>query len=257
MTGLPRTYRPGQRDREVWFPAIVRPGMPPVAWPADPDDLAYGAPVNRANDVMRVAMPHYASGGFDEYGWLDFSSDRATLSLRRNGTPVGETTRPFTQFTVPGPAATYELRLDVARDRDDAPAWWTTSTSTSTTWTFRSGRPANGAAEVLPLLQVGYELDTDLRNAVPVWLPHRLVLRPGYQPGATARGPIQVRAEISHDDGRSWRRLDGWRGHDGAVTVFVWPGPRSAQFATLRVSAWDSAGNRVDQTITRAWRLSR
>src|SRR6266511_4291306 len=126
--------------------------MPPVAWPASPADLAYGTPANRANDVIRVAMPQYATGGFDEYGWLDYSSDRGLLTLRRDGVPVGSSTLPSIQFTVPGAAATYQLTLDVARDRDDAPSWWTTSTATSTTWTFRSTRPAG--PEVLPLIQV-------------------------------------------------------------------------------------------------------
>lgn len=251
MTGSARSYRPGERARETWFPAIVRPGMPPVAWPADASDLAYGTPANRANDVLRVAMPQYANGAFDEYGWLDYSSDRALLSLRRNGELVGTSTLPANQFTVPGPAATYQLTLDVARDRDDAPSWWTTSTATSTTWTFRSSRAAK--PEVLPLIQVGYDLDTDLRNAAT---GNRLVLHPGYQPGATARGPIDLRAEISYDDGKSWQRLDGWRGHDGATTVWLRQPPRGAAFASVRVNAWDGAGNRLEQTITRAWRVS-
>jgi subtilisin family serine protease len=246
MTGVPRAYRPDERTREEWFPAIVRPGMPPVAWPASPSDLAYGTPVNRANDVIRVAMPHYASGDFEQYGWLDASpnsgSDRGRLALYRNGTLVAETTRPFDQFTVPPGAATYRLTLDVARDRGDAPSWWTTSTATSTAWTFRSER-----TEVLPLLQIGYDLDPNGRT---------LVLRPGHQPGATARGPIELRAEISFDDAKTWRHLDGHRSTDGSVTVRPPRPPRGAEFATLRITAWDRAGNRIDQTIHRAWRLS-
>jgi subtilisin family serine protease len=251
MSGQPRTYRPGERGREVWFGAIVRPGMPAVAWPATASDLAYGTPVNRANDVIRVAMPHYATGDFGEYGWLDFSSDRAVLSLRRDGKPIGATTLPFTQFTVPGGAATYQLSLDVARDLDDAPSWWTTSTATQTTWTFRSARPAG--PEVLPLLQIGYDLDTNLHNEAT---GRTLTLRPGYQPGAGARGPLEVRAELSYDDGKTWRRLDGRRGHNGATTVELPRPPRGAGFASLRVSAWDRDGNRLDQTINRAWKVA-
>src|SRR5207244_1188334 len=114
-----------------------------------------------------------------------------------------------------------------------------------------------GRSEVLPLLQVGYDLRTDLHNAVSAWLPYRLVLRPGYQPGATPRGPIDLRAEISYDDGKTWQPLRTWRGDDDVQSAWVFGTPRGAQFATLRVSAWDNSGNRIDQTITRAWRLSR
>ncbi len=244
MSGLPRVYAAGERAREVWFPALMRPAVPLVA-----PQYPLGAPVNRANDVIRVAIPQFATGTADQYGWTDSGSDTTHLALTRGDTVVEETDLPTAQFTVPGDAATYRLTLDVTRDQP----WWTTSTATRSAWTFRSGRPAG--VEVLPMIQMGYELATDLRNTVAAAKPYTLVLRPGYQPGATPRGPIAVIAEVSYDDGATWRRMPGRRDANGSYTVTAPAAPRDG-FASIRVTAWDAAGNRLDQTINRAWRVS-
>ncbi|MEJ3745777.1 S8 family serine peptidase [Actinomycetes bacterium KLBMP 9797] len=251
MHGLSRAYRAGERAREVWFGAVVRPALPDT-----PANYAYGAPVNRAHDAIRVAIPHYADGAVDRYGWLDYRSDAARLMLRRGDTEVGTTTLPYAQFTVPGGDARYRLTLDVTRDRfADGREWWTTSTATSTTWTFRSGRPRGDRVDVLPLLQIGYTVDTDLTNAVRAGAAYPLILDLGHQPGADRGGRIAADVRVSYDDGASWRRVPTAGGR--RVTATVPAAPRGAQFATIRVIATDAAGNRIDQTITRAWRVSR
>lgn len=247
MTNVGRTYRGGERAREVWFPAIVRPGLP-----ATTADLAYGAPANRANDAIRVAIPHYADGSASTYGWPSYSSDQVHLALHRNGAPVGATSLPNLQLTVPPDAATYALHMSVKRTAD----WWTTSTATESTWTFRSARPAPGVTEVLPLLQLEYMLGTDLRNTVTAKHRYPLVVRSGYQPGVRGRGPIAVRMEISYDDGGHWTRVDG-HGFSG-LQVFMLPAaPHGAAFASIRATATDARGNRLDQTIQRAWKVGR
>jgi hypothetical protein len=247
MTNVARTYRGGERAREVWFPAIVRPALPAT----DPEP-AYGAPANRANDAIRVAIPHYADGSASTYGWPDYGTDEVRLSLERNGVAVGATTLPTLQLTVPPDAATYALHLSVQRTAD----WWTTSTATESTWTFRSARPAAGATDVLPLLQLDYMLGTDLRNTVTAQGRYPLVVRSGYQPGARGRGPVTVRMELSYDDGRHWTRVDG---HGfGGLQVFMMPAaPSGAAFASIRATATDTRGNRLDQTVQRAWKVGR
>ncbi|NUT36550.1 MAG: hypothetical protein HOV79_26140, partial [Hamadaea sp.] len=238
MSGLPRTYRAGERARDVWFSALTRPAIPAVT-PA----YAYGAPANRAHDALRIAIPQFATGTTTQYGWLS-GGDTAQLTLHRDGVLVGSTTASTAQFTVPSGAAGYRLRLDVSRDQP----WWTTSTETSSTWTFRSARPTTGVA-VLPLLQLDYAIDTDLRNTIDADRGYALVIRPGHQPGAS--GPAVVtRAEVSYDGGVTW--LTVTRRHGDTFSV---PGASGDGFATLRVSARDRDGNTLDQTIVRAWRV--
>ncbi|MEH1128345.1 S8 family serine peptidase [Micromonospora sp. CPCC 206061] len=251
MHQLSRAYKAGERAREVWFGALVRPALPDTG-----ADYAYGAPVNRAHNAIRVAVPQYADGGVGQYGWLDYRSDRGRLTLRRGNTVVGDTTLPYTQFTVPGREATYRLTLDVARDRfTDDREWWTTSTATTTTWTFRSGRPRGDSVAVLPLLQIGYDIRTDLSNTVGARRPYAMKLELGYQPGYQRGGRIAADVRVSYDDGAHWRAVPTTGGR--SVTATVPAAPPGAKFATIRVIATDGAGNRIDQTITRAWKVTR
>ncbi|NUO58820.1 MAG: S8 family serine peptidase [Hamadaea sp.] len=241
VTGLARTYRAGERTSEDWFGALSRPAMPAVT-----ASYALGAPANRSHDALRIAMPQWADGSGDQYGWLD-GGDRSRLTLTRDGVTLLDTSAVTAQVTVPAGKATYQLGLDVQRDQP----WWTTSTATSTKWTFQSGRP-DGIA-VLPLLQAAYSVGTDLRNTVHARHSYPLVIRPGYQPGVTLRGPLDVRAAISADDGHTWHPLTGRRAVDGTVTLLV---PAVAGYASVQVTITDSAGNRLDQTITRAWAVT-
>ncbi|MEQ4302100.1 S8 family serine peptidase [Plantactinospora sp. B6F1] len=250
MWGPLRTYRAGERVRQVWFPALTRPAVPATVTP----DHAYGLPVNRAYDAIRVAVPQYADGDVTAYGWVDGRSDRSELTLTRDGRVVGRSSGSSAQFTVPRGTGRYQLRLDVVRDSFPERPWWTTSTATSTTWTFRSGRPRGERPVVLPLPQLGYDIETDLTNAVRADRPYRLVLHPGYQPGATGPGRFTVRVAVSYDDGAHWRDA-GTRG--GREVVATLPAaPAGTEFATLRVAAVDRDGNRVEQTIVRAWRVT-
>ncbi|MCW6008484.1 S8 family serine peptidase [Micromonospora sp. CPCC 205371] len=251
MHQLSRAYKAGERAREVWFGALVRPALPDTG-----ADYAYGAPVNRAHDAIRVAVPQYADGAVGQYGWLDYRSDRGRLTLRRGNTVVAETTLPYTQFTVPAREAMYRLTLDVARDRfTEDREWWTTSTATSTTWTFRSGRPGGDKVAVLPLLQIGYDIRTDLSNTVVARRPYTMKLDLGYQPGYDRGGRMTADVRVSYDDGTHWRAVPTTGGR--SLTATVPAAPPGAEFATIRVIATDGAGNRIDQTITRAWKVKR
>ncbi|MGP4083448.1 hypothetical protein [Streptomyces sp. KR55] len=65
----------------------------------------------------------------------------------------------------------------------------------------------------------------------------------------------RVQVEISYDDGRTWRPANVHdRGHDTFRATVDRPRHRSgASYVTLRVTARDSAGNSVQQTVSRAW----
>jgi hypothetical protein len=111
--------------------------------------------------------------------------------------------------------------------------------------------------ETLPVVDVRYDVDVDLTNAVTAGKPYTATFTPGYQPGYTGpRGPFRVEAWVSHDDGATWRSsgVDHTRGSGAEFRLLA---PRNAEFVTLRVKVTDAAGNSVDQTITRAWQVSR
>ncbi|MEV7991549.1 hypothetical protein AB0O67_06440 [Streptomyces sp. NPDC086077] len=79
-----------------------------------------------------------------------------------------------------------------------------------------------------------------------------LTVTASHLPGPTATiGKLSV--EVSYDDGTTWHRSDLDRHGDGWRTSLK--APRTAAFASLRVTARDSADNTVSQTITRAFGL--
>ena len=58
---------------------------------------------------------------------------------------------------------------------------------------------------------------------------------------------------MSYDDGRTWAGQRVHRTREGWTTTLR--APKGAQHVTLRTGARDSQGNRVEQTITRAFGL--
>lgn len=258
MYSLPRQYRPGEQDHEVWFPAITRPALP-----AAPPDTAHGAPVSRFGDAIRVTMPQHSDGAADHYGFADPVSETTELVLTRDGRTLGRSNGPITQFDVPGEPGDYRLTMRSERTQPWHRDWWTTSTATATTWTFGSARPVPGRYAVLPLLQVDYELATDFHNQVRAGHPTRLGLRVGYQPGyqsdqgdGGAGQSVSTQVSVSFDDGNTWRELAVHHRSDGALTVMLPEAPTGAGFGSLRIIASDQHGNRLEQTIERAYRIA-
>jgi hypothetical protein len=170
------------------------------------------------------------------------------MTLRRDGKVVGKVDGSSAQFPVPAARARYDLELAVDRN---AASWATTSTSTRSVWSFTSEHVRK--REVLPLLQVGYDLDADLRNAVPAAGGKLLTLRPGYQPGVRGPGRIALRVEVSYD-GKTWKQA-ATSGSRSAVKVTLPKAPTGAKAGSLRVTATDRAGNKLVQTIGNAWHV--
>jgi hypothetical protein len=184
---------------------------------------------------------------------VDGRYQRAELTLRQGDTVIGRGTRSSEQFTVPTRPARYRLTLDVTGIPGKSPGR-DTSTATSTSWTVRSKPAKNDQPVVLPLIQIGYDIATDLNNAVRADQAYPLVLQPGYQPGADGPGQFEVDVQVSYDDGAHWRTART-RGA-GTVTASVPAAPAGAGNASVRVTARDRVGNQIEQTIIRAWKIA-
>ena len=72
-------------------------------------------------------------------------------------------------------------------------------------------------------------------------------------PGSTAGALREPDVEVSFDDGATWRALRV-HGHRGDWHVRVRP-DRGAVWVSLRAASADGAGNTVEETIVRAYRL--
>ena len=140
---------------------------------------------------------------------------------------------------------------------DNPQSWAELSTHTDTTWTFPSATAPDDQVVVEPLLLPG--LRRRCRPAQPACQPDPgepvsfdLSARPprGRAPGAGAdragRRVVRRRRHLAEGDGRQGRG-SGWR-----VTL-----PPGTGYVSLRLRADDTAGSAVDQTVIRAFDVTR
>ncbi|WP_409467897.1 hypothetical protein [Streptomyces sp. HC307] len=130
---------------------------------------------------------------------------------------------------------------------------WDYATATATTWSFRS--PPRDKPTELPLLQLDYAVPVDAHNTIARAGSYGVDVTGRAQDRAPAPHGSRVQVEISYDDGRTWRPANVHdRGHDTFRATVDRPRHQSGtSYVTLRVTARGSAGNSVQQTVSRAW----
>ncbi|MEU0952954.1 S8 family serine peptidase [Streptomyces niveus] len=259
MRDSARTYRPGERTSEVWQGAPVRPSIP----------RGTKNPSVREGNVLSLRIPEFTDstgghwsrllvggGGIGTSGrartgqkLTGQAGDSAAAVLYRDGRKTAEAGSAWTDFTVPSGAADYRLDLTTSRVSPE----WAFGTATETSWSFRSGAASGTAA--LPLLQLDYDVPVDVRNSVGPGRSHSVGLTVRAQDGLAAPRGVSVEAEASYDDGDSWERATVRSLGSNAFSAKI-DAPkrqRGDAYVTLRVTAKDSAGSRVRQTVERAY----
>jgi hypothetical protein len=228
QTGAPRTYRRAGASQELWNAAPLTPAVLDAA----------GEPLaTRDGDTVTVRLPLYSD---PQRRRVDFGGPYAgvtgKLALGSGTTALCESAT-FEPLSCAVPAGARTYRLTAAATRKVP--WSALSTSTETTWTFRSGT-GSGA---LPLIGVGYELRLDDDNRAPAGRPFAFTV-------ATDRPVRTARLSASTDNGATWRSVPlaahgtGWR------AVVANP---SGGGVALRFAAEDHAGNTVTQQIGDAY----
>ncbi|MCT9930767.1 S8 family peptidase [Planotetraspora sp. A-T 1434] len=231
LTERPRGYKPGEVVRETWFGPVVRPAIP----------AAVPAPT-RSGDALSVVVPEFADSS-GHFGYAGGSDEQDTTSARfyRNGELVEERSEIRGDFPAVPEEAEYRLELSTRRSSEE----WTHATATETAWTFRS--KAGQAALDLP--QVDYDVPADLNGQVS-----RGLAKLSFAVRTPSAGPAAVKtfgAEVSYDDGKTWTRLVTVPTGGGRYTTLVAHPPLKQ--VSLRVSAEDAAGGRIEQTVIRAY----
>lgn len=158
---------------------------------------------------------------------------------------------------VPSGPGSYRLVTDVDHDGSVVGL----STHAHTEWTFTS-EPGDGV--VLPLVDVDYTDLTDpsnghsvldLANTAPRSRLVSLNLTASHQIGSVAPAVNEVSVQVSYDDGATWQPASSRSTGDGTFQA-TYRHPAQAQYVSLRVTAADAAGNSIQQTLIRAYRLS-
>ncbi|MGC4853189.1 S8 family serine peptidase [Micromonospora sp. DT4] len=229
------TYAADKPSAVTWFGPIQRPRMGGSYVPV------------RYLDTVYLPVPGWGDGGGhvgEAYANFDMVN-RTTLYQGDTELRWGNA-----EYLQVGslPAQRLPYRLVVENDR----AAWTNpySRQTRTEWGFSSAATGAESPEVLPMIQLDYQVAIDADGTASRRAPLTVVA--SQLPGVSATvGPVTV--EVSYDDGRTWqkprltRHGDGWSASLDA--------PAKARFVSLRTSARDAAGNTVSQSITRAFGL--
>jgi subtilisin family serine protease len=222
-------YRVGRAYRERWNRGVFGPALPPTTF------LWSGA--QRTGDTISLDLPRFGDGA-GRPG--DSASAGRSTALFRDGTKIADAGG---EITVPPGDASYRLEL-----RTDRGAPFALSTKSDIAWTFRSARPGSATPVVLPLWAFRFTPELDQYNTAPANGVHAVPVQVIAQPGADPGRLVSRTVEASFDDGATWKavRLKG-----GAALVAH---PAGSGFVSLRAKAADSDGNKVEQTILRAYR---
>jgi hypothetical protein len=225
-------YTPGRAYQESWNLGVFSPVL---ARGEGPGVLI------RSGELIRANVPMYGDGA-GHAGWA--ATTRARVALYRDGVLVAEHSElGRTAFDVPPGAANYRLVVETERG---APA--TLSTRTSAAWTFRSEYTEDD--NPLPVSVVRFAPSLDARNTAPSGETYRVPVHVERQQGSTADEVRELTVEVSFDDGATWSQAQIRKGQ-----IMV-NHPAREGFVSLRAKAADSAGNTVEQTVIRAYRIA-
>ncbi|WP_207921585.1 hypothetical protein, partial [Micromonospora sp. KC721] len=229
-------------------------GRGPIGPTLTADDPAR-PPAHRENNVMSVAVLMYADadswhGGPTATSFADYPYATGSTTLTRtDGTVVGSIDRSgYGSFKVSAESTRYVLTTESTRT---AP-WSGQSSRQRIQWSFTSAHEPGQAA--LPLLAVRYDLALDSLNRAPAGTSFPLALSVE-QSGSTTPPAIRlVTLAASADDGKSWRNLTVTRTGNRWTTTL--PATIARGYVSLRATAVDLDGNRVEQTVIRAYALA-
>jgi len=218
-------YRPADGTE----PATCLGGAPGGRWNYGPF-LPGTAFIERQEDRLRMLPSIKDQAGHRGLALSDIRDGRVTLY--RDGVEVG--TQPVEEMVAFG-----ELPPEPARYRLEFTGALATLLPDSTfaaAWTFTSAYAVMGEG-MLPAMHVRF---------TPAG-GHPVAGRPLTLPVTVDGGtPRALAVQVSYDAGATWLPT---RVHDGTVTVTP---PSTASDVSLRAQATDTAGNTVEQTITRA-----
>ncbi|HYN94346.1 MAG TPA: S8 family serine peptidase, partial [Pilimelia sp.] len=251
--GIPNNHLVSSVTRYTGGSTVQETWNRPVYGPAFTSSIYKQHWVVRRGNTITADVP--LTGDGDGHAGLPHP-DRATgtLVLRRNGTVIGETAFPsrsgVPQFTVPAGNAQY--RLDATIDRTEP---LLLSTRVSAAWTFNSDTVDANSYLRLPLWAVSFTPPTDLRGTAPAGRSFTIPLRAHVQPDAASAGLRTLTVDYSLNDGGSWQPAALTTAPDGTGTATV-THPGGHGFVSLRARVVDWAGNAVDQTVLRAYRIA-
>ncbi|MDH6215487.1 S8 family serine peptidase [Streptomyces pseudovenezuelae] len=232
-------YRGGSRPALDWFKPVWHPWLG--------TGLGWGQ--QRSGNQLQFNTPGWGDSGPDHTGFGDVWSAETGMSQYTEVYLDGELvdrrqSSGAYAWDAPADEHTYKVVTDTALDADR----WRLSTKGHSEWTFRSAATPEDRWTFLPLINLAFDVDTDLAGDVRGGARLPVGIRAEYVQGAPDTGTIGgEKLEVSYDDGKSWRTVRLTGGGHGTLTV-----PRDASYISLRAAASDDRGGSVTQEVIRA-----
>jgi subtilisin family serine protease len=211
----------------------------------------------RYDGFVNINVQPWADGGTGHAGYLnrggtDTFPDTLAMKVYQDGELVSTSDWASGSVYPVDPSQTIHFTLDLEASRD--PAVFRLTPHSHTTWEVISRPLSSTGVDLMPVLQLDYtgipsNLAGDVRGG-----RQSLRLVPSHIPDAVGAGRILgATLQVSFDDGATWRTVALTRSDGGWIANFT--APRSG-FVSLKASAWDSAGNKITQEVTRAYGLT-
>ncbi|MFD4948687.1 S8 family serine peptidase [Streptomyces sp. NPDC058409] len=237
-------YRGGTRSGTDWFKPVLHPWLG--------TGLGWGQ--RRAGNDLEFNTPGWGDSGPDHTGFGEVFNQKSLTQFTEVYVDGVQVDRKQSSGVHAWSVKPTEQDFKVVTDTTMDPEVWRLSTKGHSEWTVKSSATPADRWTYLPVLNLGFDVDTDLQGDVRAGKRLDLGISSEYIKGATDTGKITGSTlEVSFDDGATWTsvELDGVRGKSAA-----WAGsvrvPNDARYISVRASAADNKGGSVKQEIIRA-----
>ncbi|MEL3944957.1 S8 family serine peptidase [Streptomyces sp. LNU-CPARS28] len=235
-------YRPGKRTPLSWFKPVWHPWLG--------TGLGWGQ--QRSGDNLDFNAPGWGDSGPDHTGFGNVWSDDSltqTTAVYADGKLIDRRTSSGVYVTGAAPEERpYKLVTDTTLD----PTRWRLATKAHSEWTFRSAHTPDDRKTFLPLLNLGFDVPTDLSGDVRGGRTVPVGISASYVKGAVGTGRIgSASLSVSYDDGKSWHDVH----LDRSGRSSAWTGklkvPGGAEAISFRAKVRDDRGGAVSQEVVR------
>ncbi|MCX4530557.1 S8 family serine peptidase [Streptomyces sp. NBC_00841] len=237
-------YRGGTRSGTDWFKPVWHPWLG--------TGLGWGQ--QRAGNYLQFNTPGWGDSGPDHTGFGDVYNESSMTQFTEVYVDGVRVDRKRSSGAYARDVKPTEQDFKVVTDTTLDPDVWRLATKGHSEWTFKSSATPADRWTYLPMLNLGFDVDTDLHGDVPAGKRLDFGIFSEYVKDASDTGRINGSTlEVSFDDGATWTSvaLDGVRGKSAA-----WAGsvqvPDDARYISVRASAADDKGGSVKQEIIRA-----
>lgn len=234
-------YDAGKQPTESWMKPVVYPRL----------GTGYWGPV-RQYDFIQLNLPSFGDAGPGHTGGMDTQLTDQRISVYQGDTLLKSSEGWQSIGVELSPdKLMYRATSDVSRSARD----WATSTRIHSEYEFWSEHNDGMTNSLLPLVQVGFDVKTDMRDDAKAGATDTIGFTAWQLPDVVDGGEVAGgKLSVSYDGGKTWipLTLSGETGNWEATVTY----PKNpSKWVSLKASAWDTEGNTSTQTISRAFGL--